>query len=232
MTFHLACDYDETLASGGQVGAPAREALARLKAGGSKILLVTGRELEDLVQIFPDIPLFDLVIAENGAVLHRPAGGDTRTLTGPPLPVFLDKLRLRGVEPLRAGRAVVATTQKHYAAVWQTIAEMNLPLEIILNRDSLMVLPLGVDKGSGFKAALKELQIPAQSVVGIGDAENDSPFLELCGVSVAVANALPAIREAADVVTEQPSGAGVVEVISKLMTGELLPGQNRDLARR
>jgi len=90
VTLHLACDYDETLASGGHVAAPAREALARLKAGGSKILLITGRELEDLVQIFPDILLFDFVVAENGAVLHRPATGDTRALTGPPPRVVVE----------------------------------------------------------------------------------------------------------------------------------------------
>jgi hydroxymethylpyrimidine pyrophosphatase-like HAD family hydrolase len=223
--FHLACDYDETLASGGKVGAPARDALSRLKSGGSKTILVTGRELEDLVTVFPGLSLFDIVVAENGAVLYRPSTGDIRALAAPPTPRLLDKLRQRGVQPLRAGRAIVATTQTHYCEVQQAILETGLPLEIILNRDSLMVLPQGVDKSTGFKAALEELQISAEGVVGIGDAENDAPFLKVCGCSVAVANAIPAIQQSADVITDQPSSAGVIEIIAKLMTGELCMGR-------
>jgi len=223
--FHLACDYDETLASGGQVGAAARDALARLKSTGSKTILITGRELEDLATVFDEVSLFDCVVAENGAVLHRPADGSIRALADPPLPRLLDKLRQRGVEPLRAGRAIVATTQTHYCDVRQSILEVGLPLEIILNRTSLMVLPRGIDKSSGFKEALEELEISAQSVVGVGDAENDAPFLELCGCSVAVANAIPEIRQVADVVTDQPSTAGVIEIIAKIMTGELCMGR-------
>lgn len=225
MIFHLACDYDETLASGGRVGTPARDALARLKSSGSKTILVTGRELEDLATVFSHASLFDIVVAENGAVLYRPADGDIRALADPPVPRFLDKLRRRGVQPLRAGHAIVATTQEHYCEVQQAITEVGLPLEIILNRSSLMVLPRGIDKSSGLKAALEELEISAENVVGIGDAENDAPFLKLCGCSVAVANAIPAIRQIADIVTEQPSTAGVIEVIARLMTGELCMGR-------
>jgi hydroxymethylpyrimidine pyrophosphatase-like HAD family hydrolase len=222
--FHLACDYDETLASGGQVPSSAREALARLRSGGNKAILVTGRELEDLITVFSDIWLFDMVVAENGAVLYRPEDDHVRALAGPPLPRFLEKLRHRGVQPLAAGRVIVATKQRHYAAVNLTIAEMDLPLDIVLNRDSLMVLPQGIDKSTGLTVALEELQISAQSVVGVGDAENDAPFLNLCGCSVAVANALPAIQEIVDVVTDQPSTAGVMEVIDKIMSGELCMG--------
>ena len=221
MIFHLACDYDETLASGGQVVLSARDALARLRLGGSKAILVTGRELEDLITVFPDVWLFDMVVAENGAVLYRPDDDHIRALAGPPSPQFLDKLRHRGVQPLATGRAIVATKQRHYAAVYQTIAEMDLPLDIILNRDSLMILPQGIDKSSGLTVALEELQISAQNVVGVGDAENDAPFLMLCGCSVAVANALPTIQQIVDAVTDQPSTAGVMEVIDKILSGEL-----------
>jgi HAD superfamily hydrolase (TIGR01484 family) len=224
MVFHLACDYDETLASGGQVGAAGRDALARLKSSGSKTILVTGRELEELLTVFPEVSLFDLVVAENGAVLYRPADDCIQALAPPPVPRLLDKLRQRGVQPLRAGRAIIATTQTHYCEVREAILEVGLPLEIVLNRTSLMVLPRGVDKRSGLKWALEELDISAQSVVGVGDAENDAPFLELCGCSVAVANAIPSIRQAVDVVTDQPSTAGVIEVIDRIMTGEVCMG--------
>jgi hydroxymethylpyrimidine pyrophosphatase-like HAD family hydrolase len=38
-------------------------------------------------------------------------------------------------------------------------------------------------------------------VVGIGDAENDHALLQMCGCSVAVANALDSVAAEADLVT-------------------------------
>jgi HAD superfamily hydrolase (TIGR01484 family) len=218
----LACDYDETLASQGKVAPPALQALLQLKESGGKIILVTGRQLGDLQEVFPEVHLFDFVVAENGALLYRPAARQSRSLAEPPAEDFVKKLRERGVQPLAAGRVIVATVQQHYQAVQRVIAEMNLDLEIIFNRESLMVLPRGLNKATGLKLALEELQVPAGSVVGVGDAENDAAFLELCGFSAAVANAIPSIKEMADMVTTHDHGAGVAEVINKVITGNLL----------
>lgn len=218
----LACDYDETLAANGQIESSTVQALGRLRRSGGKLILVTGRRLEDLLQVCSATHLFDFVIAENGAVLYQPSTRETRLLADKPPERFLEKLRERGVRPLAAGRAIVATVQQHHAAVKETIAEMDLDLEIIFNRDSLMVLPTGVTKATGLSLALEDLQLPAASVAGVGDAENDAAFLGMCGFSVAVANAIPAIREAADMVTGQDHGAGVIEVIDKVIAENLL----------
>jgi len=43
------------------------------RKSGRKLILVTGRELDDLIKVFPRIDLFDRVVAENGALLYRPA---------------------------------------------------------------------------------------------------------------------------------------------------------------
>jgi hydroxymethylpyrimidine pyrophosphatase-like HAD family hydrolase len=71
------------------------------------------------------------------------------------------------------------------------------------------VLPAGVSKASGLEAALALLKLSPHNVVGIGDAENDHSFLRYCGCAVAVANALPLLKESADFVTDEPRGAGV-----------------------
>ena len=63
----LATDYDGTLARHGQVDAPTLAALERLRATGHKLLLVTGREMDDLKRCFAELHLFDWVVAENGA---------------------------------------------------------------------------------------------------------------------------------------------------------------------
>ena len=54
-------------------------------------------------------------------------------------------------------------------------------------------------------------------LIELGDAENDHDLLTLCGCSVAVANAIPALRQRADVVTHGSYGAGVLEVIHRLI---------------
>jgi hydroxymethylpyrimidine pyrophosphatase-like HAD family hydrolase len=50
-----------------------------------------------------------------------------------------------------------------------------------------MVLPSGINKASGLQAALEMLGLSARTVIGVGDAENDHSFLEICGLPVAVA---------------------------------------------
>src|ERR1700689_828599 len=59
--------------------------------------------------------------------------------------------------------------------------------------------------------------LSSQSVVGIGDAENDPEFLGFCGGSVAVANAIPSLKQRAQSVTRGSYGAGVTEVIDRLI---------------
>lgn len=217
----LACDYDETLAFYGRVDASTVEALVRLKSSGAKLLLVTGRQLGDLLSVCMEIRIFDRVVVENGALLYRPLERETRPLAGRPPKHFLERLREQKVRPLAAGRSIVATVQEFAPLVEKTIAEMGLDLEMIFNRESLMILARGVNKALGFEAAIAELGVPASAVLGIGDAENDDAFLKLCGIYAAVANAIPSIRAAADIVTEEDRGAGVVELINKVLTGEL-----------
>ena len=62
----LACDYDGTVAHHGQVHEETIAALERVRASGRKLLLVTGRQLEDLLEVFARIDLFDRVVAECG----------------------------------------------------------------------------------------------------------------------------------------------------------------------
>ena len=69
----LATDYDGTIADDGAVDTPTLAALERLRAGARHLLLVTGRELTDLQRVMPRLDLFDLVVAENGALLYDPA---------------------------------------------------------------------------------------------------------------------------------------------------------------
>jgi len=217
----LATDYDGTLAHDGVVDDDTIRALERLIHSGRKLILVTGRELPDLELIFPRLELFERVVAENGALLYRPGTDEKRKLAEPPPDRFVDSLKERGVPGLSVGDVIVATWHPYETEVLEVIRESGLELQIVFNKDAVMILPTGVNKVTGLCAALEELKLSRHNIVGVGDAENDHAFLEYCACSVAVANAIPALKEKADWVTEGERGAGVVELIDRLIDNDL-----------
>jgi HAD superfamily hydrolase (TIGR01484 family) len=217
----LACDYDGTIAHDGQVSEETVAALERLVASGRRAILVTGREVEDLHRVFGRVDLFERVVAENGGVVYRPARREERLLTEPVNDDLVERLRLLRVEPLSVGRRFDSTWRPNDPIVFDAIRELGLELEIIFNKDSVMVLPTGVTKASGLQAALEDMQLSAHNVVGVGDAENDEAFMSLCEVSAAVANALPSVKDRADIVLEGDHGRGVVELIERILADDL-----------
>ena len=213
----LATDYDGTLAHDGIVSQKTLAALERFKKTGRKLILVTGRELPDLKRVFPDIGLFDKVVAENGALIYTPASEEERVISSSPEPKFVTRLKKRGVKPLSVGRSIVATWEPHQATVLEIIKKMGLELEIIFNKGAVMILPSGINKAAGLAAALQDLRLSPHNVVGVGDAENDHAFLQACGCSVAVDNAIPAVKDTANLVMRGARGKGVEQLIDKMI---------------
>ncbi len=217
----LATDYDGTLATQGQVQPEVLEALKKLRQSGRKLLLVTGREMKDLFRVFPEYEVFDLIVAENGAVLYDPSSNQERVLTEPPSETLVAALKALNVEPISVGRSIIATWEPHENAVLKAIKELGLELEMIFNKGAIMILPSGINKSTGLQAALNSLDIPLEACVGVGDAENDHAFLKACGFSVAVRNAIPSLKDTATMVTESERGHGVIELINEMLANDL-----------
>ena len=217
----LACDFDGTLATDGTVRPETLAALQRLRDSGRRLILVTGRETADVLRVFPEVEIFDRVVAENGGVLYRPASREERTLAESPSGRFVTALRSHGISPLSIGRCIVSTWQPHERVVLDTIRDLGLELQVIFNKGAVMVLPSGTNKATGLGAALLELGLSPHNCVGVGDAENDHAFMRLCECSVAVANALPLIRDRSDWVTPTRNGDGVAELIDRLVDDDL-----------
>src|SRR5204863_3824487 len=199
----LAADYDGTLASDGKVDDSTIDALERVRSSGRKLILVTGRHLPDLCKIFLNLELFDRVIVENGGVLYRPQTREQKLLTEPPHERFVSLLQQRQV-PFSAGRTIVATWHPHEEEVLIAIRDLGLELQVTFNKGAVMVLPSGVNKGTGLVAALSEMCISHHNAVAIGDAENDHALLKTCECGIAVSNAIQMLRERADVTTSAP----------------------------
>jgi len=223
----LATDYDGTLAADGKVASKTIEALDRVRAAGRQTILVTGRELPDLLNAFPEIERFDHVVAENGGVLYCPRTKTERLLASAPPAEFIARLAATGVQPLSIGRTIVSTREAYGQVVGDAVRECGLALHVVLNKGAVMVLQSSVNKATGLCAALAELELAAQNVAGIGDAENDHIFLSMCGCAVAVANALPSLKQRADWVTDAPQGKGVVQLIDRLIDDDLASLQDR-----
>ncbi|MDR3701228.1 MAG: HAD family hydrolase [Candidatus Sulfopaludibacter sp.] len=217
----LATDYDGTIAHDGRVDTATLEALEHFGQSGRKLILVTGRELPDLEAVFPHLSIFDRVVAENGAVLFNPSTREKRVLAERPPESFLASLRARNVTGISRGDVIVATWRPHETAVLESIRDLGLELQVIFNKDAVMVLPSGVNKMTGLNHALAELKLSRHNIAGVGDAENDHAFLHCSECSAAVANAIPALKKRVDLVTEGRHGAGVAQLIARILEDDL-----------
>jgi hydroxymethylpyrimidine pyrophosphatase-like HAD family hydrolase len=218
----LATDYDGTLAHDGVVETATVEALTRAREAGIKLVMVTGRELSDLFNTFDHSALFDAIVAENGAVLYHPQTEAVELLATAPPPAFVERLTNARI-PLSVGHSIVATVEPHEHEVLAAIRDLEMEWHVIFNKGSVMALPANVTKATGLVPALASVGVSAEQTAGVGDAENDQAFLRACGLAVAVANALPSVKELAHVVTAGARGAGVVELIDALLRGDLVP---------
>ncbi|HZU13422.1 MAG TPA: HAD-IIB family hydrolase [Chloroflexota bacterium] len=211
----IASDYDGTLGFG-TVGPATIAALRRWREAGHAAILVTGRRLQSILEALDCPDVFDRIVAEDGAVLYRPAGAEVHLLAPPPPAALLEAL---DAENLRGdvGEVVIGARASHREAIERIIRDLGLTHHLTYNKEWAMVLPEGVDKAYGLAAALDEMGIAAEETVAVGDAENDLPLLRLAGLGVAVANAISLLKEEAAWVTAGEAGEGVVEMIDTLL---------------
>jgi len=209
----LATDYDGTLAKDGIVAPQTISSLEQLRTSGFRLFLVTGRETEDLLKIFPQCRLFDAVVAENGGVLYDPKYRAMKVLHAAPPQKLVEYLRARGISPLSVGHVLIATQEPNDGIVLEAIKVLGLELKIVFNKGAVMVLPPGVNKATCLAATLQEAGLSPETCIGVGDAENDHAFLEFCGRGVAVQNAIDSLKKRADYVTNLPNGRGILELV-------------------
>jgi hypothetical protein len=217
----LATDYDGTIAHHGVVPEEVVESLKALRASGRILMLVTGRELDELKDLFPEHTIFDLIVAENGALIYNPATLEETKLGEPPPAAFVNELIKRGVQPLSEGRAIVATWEPHQATVLEVIKEFGIEHQVIFNKGAVMILPPGINKARGLQAALDAMGFSAHNVVAVGDAENDTALLQAAECAVSVANALPSLQKLSDWITPADHGAGVIQLADHIRDNDL-----------
>lgn len=216
----LALDLDGTLAQHGVVEAETWQSLRRVKEAGFVLMLVTGRRLSVIPEIGPFDELCEAIIAENGATIYFPRNDNTVTPFGRLAPEVIRKLESLGKD-VEFGVAIAATWVPNDREVLNILSETGYAATVEYNKGAVMILPPGATKGSGLKYALDELGYSARNVIACGDAENDRSMFEQADLSVAVANAIPAIKDLADTVLSQPNGMGSREIMDQLLAGKI-----------
>jgi hydroxymethylpyrimidine pyrophosphatase-like HAD family hydrolase len=214
----VALDLDGTLTTAGVIGVNVLAAIDECRDRGVVIVLVTGRIWSELEHDFPGlVKHLDAVVCENGAVLRL--NGEVHPLAPAVDRALVDALRSRDIG-FRTGEVILAGSGGDSVEVIQEIGRLGLDHQVVANRNELMVLPAGVSKGTGLRAALDELQISSHNVIAIGDAENDLSMLETAEIGVAVGNAIDSVRQHADLVLDAEGG----EAVAAFLRGPLIDG--------
>lgn len=100
------------------------------------------------------------------------------------------------------------------------IEEEGLPLSYTPSEETCTdIMAKNISKWGGLQRLLTLLNLPASRVIAAGDYTNDLPMIRGAGIGVAVANALPEVKAAADYVTVRDCDRdAVAEIIEKFLT--------------
>jgi Cof subfamily protein (haloacid dehalogenase superfamily) len=77
------------------------------------------------------------------------------------------------------------------------------------------ILPLGMSKGAGLKLLIEDMNVAPENVMALGDGDNDIEMIQLAGIGVAMANAMPRVKEVADYITASNDEDGVAQAIER-----------------
>ncbi|MGD8819995.1 MAG: HAD hydrolase family protein [Anaerolineae bacterium] len=207
----LAFDFDGTLAEDGAIPLLLQAAMERLHTGGYALFVVTGRRFGE-ADLGPLEDVLSGIVWENGAVLHHTTANEVYLPFGQ-----VDRRLVKAIEdagvPLQYGRAIVTTQTPHDQTVWQVLNEWGGDATIVHNRGQVGVIPPGAAKGAGLERLLSLCGFSPRNLVSFGDGEGDLSLLQLGETGVAVADAVPSLRQVADLVTEEAGPAGVLQAL-------------------
>ena len=82
------------------------------------------------------------------------------------------------------------------------------------------ISPRGAGKDDGLRALCAHLGLPLARVMAVGDGSNDIELMRTAGFSVAMGNAVDAVRQLADAVTDDCDHDGAGKAVLRYMLGE------------
>lgn len=120
-------------------------------------------------------------------------------------------------------------------SIWQGLQEIKQDAADLVGSEAsltralpgmLEVLPMGISKGKALAHVAQLHGFAMQSVLAMGDGENDISMLSSVGVAVAMGNASTTVQQAAAHTAPSNDEDGVAIAIERLLAGDL----QKDLA--
>jgi len=216
----VASDYDRTLASENNNFVIDRYVAEKVNEFSRKykFVVVSGREKRFMDVLAPNLSPTAWIL-ENGALIFY--GNKKYTLCDvewnerkEKIIKILDRLNVK----YSVGEVIIYVN--NYINKIRDLQEVRKYATLEVNRNDIMILPKGIDKGTSL-IKFKQLINFNGKVVAIGDSENDYALFRVADVKVAVNNALPQVKQIADIITSKPNGLGVLEVLEKILNNEL-----------
>jgi hypothetical protein len=118
-------------------------------------------------------------------------------------------------------RLLLLGKQKWVTDIYHAVGT-TMPAQTAMARSEdcmLQIMHPSVGKGAALRAVAIEMGLVAAQVMAIGDNANDAGMLQWAGIGVAMGNASPHARRAADYVTDHHDADGAAKAIAKLIVG-------------
>jgi len=214
----LIFDYDGTLTyESTVVPQVTKDALKKMKDQSLATLgIISGRDLPFLQRVDKELSnVFSFLIAENGAISYFEDLKKKEVLGKDWSSHAREVLANSGI-PLHFAEIMFATSIEYAPKISEYLSKSRLEAKLVPNKDSLMVLPPDVDKGTGVARTIQHFGTTRRLFLTcFGDGENDLALFAPADLGVAVSNAVDALKQIADVVTERPGGYGVAEYLEE-----------------
>lgn len=137
----------------------------------------------------------------SAGVTPHPAGDLLGILNGPPT-------KMLGIGAIEAIENMRETLKQRFGA----------GLDFTRSKPNyLEILAPGVSKADALQFLAQKWGFDRSEVMAIGDAPNDLAMIQWAGLGVAMANAVPSVREQADVIVSDNNHHGVAEAIRKFV---------------
>ncbi|SIJ76030.1 Putative hydrolase [Mycobacteroides abscessus subsp. abscessus] len=185
----IASDVDGTLIDSAEIlSARTRAVITAAVESGSTFVLATGRPPRWVTPIVDALGFAPISVCANGSVLYD--AENDRIISA-------------------------ATLSPSELAVLAEVAQAAIPgAAITYSTDNglIEVMPTGISKASGIAIVAKQAGVQPESIIAFGDMPNDVAMLRWAGHGVAMGNAHPEARAAANEVTATNNDDGVAKV--------------------
>jgi hydroxymethylpyrimidine pyrophosphatase-like HAD family hydrolase len=214
----LIFDYDGTLTfDSNEVPEVAKDALLDMKNSDLATLgIISGRDLPFLQNVNEELSnVFSFLVAENGAISYF-SDSKEKNVLGRDWTEKARKAFRNSDIPLHFAEIMFATRIDYAPQISELLSKTGLDAKLVPNKDSLMILPPDVDKGTGVASTVQHFGSTRKLFLTcFGDGENDLALFAPADLRVAVSNAVDALKKIADIVTENPGGYGVAEYLDE-----------------